>query len=907
MTTREMPKTYDFKSTEERLYAWWEKRGYFKPKGGKHAERFVISMPPPNVTGGLHMGHAITASAEDLMIRYRRMRGFKTLWVPGSDHAGIATQLQVERLLRSEGTSREALGRDEFLRRTWEWKVKYGSYITEQHRRLGASCDWERERFTMDEGLSRAVREAFVRLYEKGLIYRGTYLVNWSPGLKTAVSDLEVEYSEEEATLYYFKYPIAGKSGQYIPVATVRPETILGDTAVAVHPDDERFRHLVGETCLVPILNRTIPVIHDTYVSMEFGTGALKITPGHDPNDYEIGQRHGLPIVNVLNPDGTMSEAAGPYAGMDRFECRKKLWADMEAAGLTIKTEKYVTQIPRSQRGGEIIEPMVSTQWYIKIRPLAERAIQAAQDGQIRIIPERFTKIYYNWLDPEHIRDWCISRQLWWGHRIPVWTCKDCGHEWAARQDPSSCDKCGRHSIEQDPDVLDTWFSSALWPFSTLGWPDETPDMKEFYPTTVMETGYDILFFWVARMIMFGLEFTGKAPFNTVYLHGLIRDEHGRKMSKSLGNVIDPLDIMDKYGTDAVRFTLLTGSTPGNDMNLDVKRIEANRNFANKIWNAARFVISNVTPDVWKAGGPSWRVEAEGELPSGNGGQLAQRWVLSRLNHTIAGATRLMEEFQFGEAGRLIYEFIWNEYCDWYIEMSKLALNSGDAEAKAGAQCTLIYVLDQAMRLLHPFMPFVTEEVWQHLRRAALGDKPTRPQQGDWPEALIVASWPQAGPRDIPAERQMALMMDAIRAVRNARAENNVKPEKKMASMIVAGESARLFESHRAEVAMLGRLDERGLVVLDKLEAPPKKALSLVLGAVTVYLPLAQMVDIEAEKARLSQELAGVEAQVERSEKLLSSDFGRKAPAPVVQKERDKLVDLAQKQAKLQDQLKSLE
>jgi len=911
MTTKEMPKTYDFKSTEERLYAMWEKRGYFKPKGGKHAGRFVISMPPPNVTGGLHMGHAITASLEDMMIRYHRMRGFKTLWVPGSDHAGIATQLQVEKMLRSEGTSREALGREEFLRRTWEWKNKYGSYITEQHRRLGASCDWERERFTMDEGLSHAVREAFVRLYEKGLIYRGTYLVNWSPGLKTAVSDLEVEYNEEEATLYYFKYPIAGKSpkgdkpGQYIPVATVRPETILGDTAVAVHPDDERYRHLIGETCLVPILNRTIPVIHDTYVSMEFGTGALKITPGHDPNDYDIGQRHGLPIVNALNPDGTMSEAAGPYAGMDRFECRKKLWADMEAAGLTIKTEKYVTQIPRSQRGGEIIEPMVSTQWYIKIKPLAEKAMQAVQDGHIKIIPERFTKVYYNWLDPEHIRDWCISRQLWWGHRIPVWTCKDCGHEWAARQDPISCETCGRHSIVQDPDVLDTWFSSGLWPFSTLGWPDETPDMKEFYPTTVMETGYDILFFWVARMVMFGMEFTGKPPFNMVYLHGLIRDERGRKMSKSLGNVIDPLDIMNQYGTDAVRFTLLTGSTPGNDMNLDAKRIEANRNFANKIWNAARFVLSNITPEVWKVGGPCWRIDTEDT--SGNGGQLAQRWIMSRLNHTIADATRLIEEYQFGEAGRAIYEFIWNEFCDWYIEMSKLALNSGDAEAKAGAQCTLIYVLDQAMRLLHPYMPFVTEEVWQHLRQAALGDKPTHQQQSDWPQSLIIASWPQAGLTDDAVERTMALMMETIRAVRNARAEFNVKPEKKTASIIVAGSGAHLFESHRAEVAMLGRLDERGMVVLDQLPTPPKKALSLVLGAVTVYLPFAQMVDIEAEKARLGKELADVGSQVERIEKLLGSDFVNKAPAPIVQKERDKLADLAQRQAKLDEQLRALE
>ncbi len=545
MSEFSLPKTYDFRGVEQRLYAWWESQGYFRPRPVEGRKPFVISMPPPNVTGELHLGHALVVSVEDLMIRTQRMKGVPSLWVPGSDHAGIATQLQVEKhLLRTEEVTREEIGREEFVRRTWEWKEKYGGIITQQLRRLGASCDWERERFTLDDGLSLAVRTAFVQLYRKGLIYRGSYLINWSPGLRTAVSDLEVEYSEEQGTLYYFKYPIAG-SEEFIPVATTRPETILGDTAVAVHPDDERYRRLIGRTCLVPILKRTIPVIHDTYVDREFGTGALKITPGHDPADYEIGQRHGLEIVNVLNPDATMNENAGPYAGLDRFECRKRLWADMQAAGLTIKTEAYTMQVPRSQRGGEIVEPMVSTQWFVKMKPLAEPALEAVRRGDIRIVPERFTKVYYNWL--ENIRDWCISRQLWWGHRIPAWYCEACGEMTVALEDPSACAHCGSTRLEQDPDVLDTWFSSGLWPFSTLGWPEDTDDLRTYYPTSVMETGYDILFFWVARMIMSGLEFTGRAPFHTVYLHGLMRDEHGRKMSKTAGNVIDPLQVMEEY------------------------------------------------------------------------------------------------------------------------------------------------------------------------------------------------------------------------------------------------------------------------------------------------------------------------------------------------------------------------
>ena len=909
MAESTMPKTYDFESTERRLYEWWQKNGWFKPEIAKrNAPRFVISMPPPNVTGELHLGHAMVASVEDAMIRYHRMRGDRTLWLPGSDHAGIATQLQVEKhLLRTEEVTREELGREEFVGRVWAWKHKYGSVITEQHKRLGASCDWDRERFTLDDGLSRAVREAFVHLYEKGLIYRGTYLVNWSPGLKTAVSDLEVEYNEEQGTLYYFKYRIAGHEHEYIPVATTRPETILGDTAVAVHPDDERYRHLIGETALVPILNRTVPVIHDTLVDPAFGTGALKITPGHDPTDYEIGQRHGLPIISVLNPDATMNENAGPYAGLDRFECRARLWADMEAAGLTVKTEPYAMSVPRSQRGGEIVEPLISTQWYVKIKPLAELAIEAVRSGRIRIIPERFRKVYYNWMDPSRIRDWCISRQLWWGHRIPVWMCRDCGHEWAAREDPFSCARCGRHHIEQDPDVLDTWFSSGLWPFSTLGWPDETPDTKAYYPTSVMETAYDILFFWVARMIMLGLEMTGKPPFHTVYLHGLIRDEHRRKMSKTLGNTIDPLTIIDQYGTDALRFTLLTGSAPGNDTNFSIQRAESNRNFANKIWNAARFVLGHLEDAKWAVEDRGRRPASNLQLPSplrfatgamASNLQLPDRWILSRLNRTVADVTRLFDEYQFGEAGRILYEFLWGEFADWYIEIAKRPLNGSDAGARLRTLSILVHVLDRSLRMLHPFMPFVTEEIWQHLKKAA-GDK-------KWPEALIIAPWPAAGDTDAAAEADMAQLMEAIRAIRNARAEHDVKPETRLAAMIISEGKAGVFETHRAEIAQLARLDADALHIAPALKAIPDKAFSLVQAAATIYLPLAQLVDLQAERTRLDRELADTQAHIARSESLLSGDFARKAPAPVVQKERDKLAALQEKRAKLAEQIKAL-
>ncbi|OQA46369.1 MAG: Valine--tRNA ligase [Chloroflexi bacterium ADurb.Bin325] len=909
MAAFEMPKTYDPSASERRIYEWWEQSGFFKPEiAPPDAAPFVIAIPPPNVTGELHLGHAMFVSLEDLMIRYKRMRGYAALWVPGYDHAGIATQLQVEKMLAKEGVRRQDIGREEFLRRTWEWKEKYGGHIVRQLRRLGASCDWDRMRFTLDEGLSRAVREAFVRLYRMGLIYRGEYLINWSPGLQTAVSDLEVEYSEENATMYYFKYPIAGADLDdgpgvgYIPVATVRPETILGDTAVAVHPDDERYRHLIGATCLVPILKRPIPVIHDTYVEMGFGTGALKITPGHDPNDFAIGQRHGLPIISVLDRDARMSAEAGPrYAGLDRFECRKKLWADMEAAGLTIKTEPYRTQVPRSQRGGEIVEPMVSTQWFVKIKPLADMGLEAVRSGRITIIPERFTRVYYNWL--ENIRDWCISRQLWWGHRIPAWYCADCRGTTVAATDPTRCQHCGSTRIEQDPDVLDTWFSSGLWPFSTLGWPDDTPDLRRFYPTTVMETGYDIIFFWVARMIMQGLLFTNDIPFETVYLHGIIRDDQGRKMSKTTGNVLDPIALLDgarpealgdyvrqqypdgipAMGADALRFTLLTGSTPGTDTNLSLQRVESNRNFTNKIWNAVRFVLSQLEASSF-------------QLPA-SGLQLPERWILSRLSATISDVTRLMDTFQYGEAGRQLYEFFWGEFCDWYLEMSKNAIYRGEAATKAQTQAVLVKVLDETLRLLHPFIPFVTEETWGYLKQAA-GD-------ATWPAGLIVAPWPEPGPRDEAAEAEMGLVMEIVRAIRNARAEYDVKPGQLIAAEISAGERAEQLQAQAEILCSLARLDPARLLIAAHRDAPAQ-ALTLVTGAVSTYLPLADLVDLAAERSKLQKELAETEAQAARSENLLGGPFAQRAPANVIQRERDKLAELQARAEQLRARLADL-
>ena len=902
----ELPKAYDFKSTEPRVYALWETGGYFKPWNDPNKKDFdpnikpfVISIPPPNVTGELHLGHAMFVSVEDLMTRYHRMKGIPTLWVPGSDHAGIATQLMVERnLLKTEEVTREELGREEFIKRTWDWKKKYGSMITNQIRRLGASCDWDRERFTLDDGLSRAVREAFVRLYEKGLIYRGPRLINWSPGLKTAVSDLEVEYSEEEATLYYFKYTLKD-SNEFIPVATIRPETILGDTAVAVHPDDKRYKKYIGKTVIVPMLGREIPVIADEYVSMEFGTGALKITPGHDPNDYAIAQRHNLPIISILDEAARINENGGPYKGQDRFEARKKLWADMKKAGLVIKEEKYLTTIPRSQRGGEIVEPMISTQWFVKIEPLAKAALESVKDGRIKIVPERFEKVYYNWL--ENIKDWCISRQLWWGHRIPVWYCEN-NHMTVTRQDPTECATCHSKNIHQDDDVLDTWFSSGLWPFSTLGWPDETPDYKYFYPTSYMETGYDILFFWVARMIMDGLEFTGQIPFHTVYLHGLIRDEHGQKMSKTKGNVIDPLTVMDDFGTDALRFTLLVGATPGNDMNLSVKKVEANRNFANKIWNAGRFVI-NAIDSLAPLQLPPFSEKMGGEKEGGTS-TLADQWIWAKSQQLVRDVERLFQTFQYGEAGRQIYEFFWSDFADWYVEIAKEQMKND--KMKEQTVIALARILDMSLRLLHPFTPFVTEELWGYLRKAILDSSITN-LASDWPDALIMARWPE--PRESEASDEstltdFALIQEIVRSIRNLRAEKSVAPSKRIAAIFAAGEKTVLLQSQKLIIASLSGLDESQLTIQESLSNKPSDSIALVVGAIEIYIPLAGMIDLANEKSRLEKELKDAAVQIERLEKLLSSDFASKAPAAVVGKEREKLSAFKETAEKIKAQLK---
>ena len=891
----ELPSAYDFRSVEPRLYDWWESQGFFTPVIDPARKPYVISMPPPNITGELHLGHAMFVAMEDLMIRHSRMRRLPTLWLPGTDHAGIATQLQVEKdLLRTEEITREELGRQAFLERTWAWKRKYGGIITRQLRRLGASCDWSRERFTLDDGLSRAVREAFVRLYEKGLIYRGTYLINWSPGLRTAVSDLEVEYSEEEVTLYTFRYRLTG-SDEFIPVATVRPETILGDTAVAVHPEDDRYARFVGRTALVPILDRPIPVIADAYVDREFGTGALKITPGHDPADYEIGQRHGLPVINVLNPDATMNDAAGPYAGLDRFECRKRMWADMERAGLAVRTEPYRTQIPRSQRGGEIVEPMVSTQWFVRMAPLAEPALAVVRDGRLRIVPERFAKVYTNWL--ENIRDWCISRQLWWGHRLPAWHCADCGGITVARTDPDRCSQCGSARIGQDPDVLDTWFSSGLWPFSTLGWPDDTPDLRYFYPTTMMETGYDILFFWVARMVMMGLEFTGRLPFETVYLHGLIRDEQGRKMSKTLGNVIDPLEVLEAYGADALRLTMLTGSTPGNDMNLSLTRVQANRNFANKVWNAGRLVIAAVgrlPPAAGRA--------AEAPEPT-----LADRWVLTRLQRLLREVKRLFDGYQYGEAGRQIYEFFWGDLADWYLEAAKLQLAESGPRAWLTTE-TLVRVLETSLRLLHPFTPYVTEELWGRLRQACTAHPAGLSPEDGWGRALIVAAWPEPGDaaEDAQAAERFEVVREIVRAIRNARTEKGIDPARRLAAVLAAGEQAEWLRDQAPLLAALPRLDRAQLAIVDRIPAPPAGAVPLTAGGVEIYLSLAEAVDLAAEAERIGRDLEAKEAQVRRLEGLLAGPFAERAPASVIAAERDRLERARQEAARLRALLEAL-
>ena len=902
MTEPTMPKAYDPRQVEESLYDWWEQQGFFRPEqqiasglADPTLRPFVIPMPPPNVTGALHLGHAITSSIEDMLIRYHRMAGEPTLWVPGADHAGIATQNVVERQLGKQGISRHDLGRERFVEEVWSWKAEYHARISAQQRRMGISCDWTRERFTLDEGLSKAVLEAFVRLYEEGLIYRGNYLVNWCPRCQSAISDLEVDHDEENGRFYTFRYPL--QDGGFLEVSTTRPETILGDTAVAVHPDDPRYTHVVGKTALTPMLNRAIPVIADAYVDPAFGTGALKVTPGHDPNDYEIGKRHGLPMINIMNNDGTLNANAGPYAGLDRFVARKQLWADMQAAGLVVGDKEHLHQVGHCQRCGAIVEPLLSEQWWVKMAPLAAPALAAVANGDIQIVPQRFERIYNHWL--ENIRDWCISRQLWWGHRIPVWYGPD-GAAFVGRSEAEAHAKAMAHygkavDLVQDPDVLDTWFSSGLWPFSTLGWPEQTQDLATYYPTTVLETGYDILFFWVARMIMSGLKFTGKAPFSVVYLHGLVRDEQGRKMSKSLANVLDPLDLIAEYGADALRFTLLTGGTPGNDMKLSTTRIEANRNFANKIWNAARFVVmklqdGELAVDWTDPNSPAYTLPERAAL------SLADRWILSRYESVRREVNRLIETWQLGEAGRQLYEFLWNEYCDWCIEAAKVRLNNAASiEAQATRQ-VLAYVLERSLRLLHPFMPFVTEAIWQNLPGLA----------GDG-RSIMVMRWPsESGQYDAQAEDHFGRVQEVIRSIRNVRSEYDVPPARRIAAHFSAGEYASLVANNLPVIAMLARLEPTAVRVAAELAAPGKAA-TLAVAGMTVYLPLSDLIDLAVERKRIQGEIDNLDRQVQRIEGTLANpEFVGKAPTAIVERERVKLAELRERRTQLLARLADL-
>jgi valyl-tRNA synthetase len=866
MQSPELSKQFDFQAVEADRYRFWEEGGYFKPRPRIGARPFVISIPPPNVTGELHLGHALFATIEDVMIRYHRMRGEPTLWVPGTDHAGIATQKVVEDLLAREGISRHDLGREAFIERVWAWKEQYGSTIVQQLRMLGASCDWERERFTLDAGLSRAVREVFVRLWDEGLLYRAARMINWCPRCASAVSDLEVEHEERLGKLYYIRYPLAPKGGgspdgRFVTVATTRPETMLGDTAVAVHPDDARYADLVGHDLLLPLLHRRIPIIADRAVEPEFGTGAVKVTPAHDPTDFAIGQRHKLPQVQVIGFDARMTAEAGPYAGQDRFEARENVVADLERAGLLDRVEDHQMSIGLCQRCGTVVEPLVSTQWFVRMKPLAGPAAAAVRYGQLTIVPERFARVYLHWMDT--IQDWCISRQLWWGHRIPAWYCAHCGETTVSLEDPTACAHCGSDQIERDPDVLDTWFSSWLWPFSTLGWPEDTPDLRAYYPTSVLETGYDILFFWVARMVFAGQHFTGALPFHTVYLHGLVRDKQGRKMSKSIGNVIDPRIMMAQYGTDALRYTLATGGTPGNDIKLDPQRVEDGRNFITKLWNAARFVLAQNLEEA--PPGPAVPIT------------LADRWLRSRLNRTIADVTRLIDGYQFGEAGRQAHDFLWSEYCDWYLEIAKIQLQ-GSKEQQGATRAVLRDGLETSLRLLHPFIPFVTEEIWQRT-----------PHEGD---ALIVAPWPAAGPRDEEAERDMEIIFTLIRFVRNARAELNLDPTRRLPLIVVSAERAALIRAQSGIFATLARVE---IAVHEAMEDLPPQALHAALPGITAYLPLEGLIDLEAERERLRKEIANAETFAGGLRaRLADTRFTERAPAAVVVKERERLAESEQ-------------
>ncbi len=847
---KELAKAYEPNEVEDRIYDFWIKGNYFHAVPDPDKEPYTIVIPPPNITGQLHMGHALDNTLQDILIRWKRMQGYSALWLPGTDHASIATEAKIVEAMRKEGISKEDIGREKFLERAWDWKKQYGGRIVEQLKKLGSSCDWERERFTLDEGCSKAVKHVFVKLYNKGLIYRGERIINWCPHCKTSISDAEVEFEEKEGSFWHLRYPLTDGSG-YIELATTRPETMLGDTAVAVHPDDERYKNLVGKTVTLPIVNKEIPIIADEYVEMDFGTGVVKITPAHDPNDFEVGLRHNLPVINVMNDDGTMNENAGKYNGYTSADCRKAVVKELEELGLLIKIEPIKHNVGTCYRCGTVVEPRVSTQWFVKMEPLAKPAVEAVKNGEVKFIPERMNKTYYNWM--ENIRDWCISRQLWWGHRIPAWYCGDCGETIVSETNVCTCPKCGGSNLKQDEDTLDTWFSSALWPFSTLGWPDETEELKYFYPTNTLVTGYDIIFFWVARMIFSGIEHMGEVPFKTVFFHGLVRDSQGRKMSKSLGNGIDPLEEISKYGADALRFTLVTGNSPGNDIRYSDERVNASRNFANKIWNAARFILMNIE-------GKDVKCEIPEKL------YLEDKWIISKFNNVTKEVTENLDKFELGIAVSKLYDFLWDDFCDWYIELAKIRMNGEDEDSSASARQVLVFVMSSTLKLLHPFMPYITEEIWQ-----------TLPHEG---EALVVASWPKYDEAlDFAAEAaEMEKVMNLIRAVRARRSDMNVPPSKK-AHIYIETAEPDAFDTEKNAVMRLAYAS--GCETGESFEV--EGAVTVVTESCKAYIPMNELVDFEAERKRLNKELEGAQKQLDTvNAKLNNEKFMSKAPENVV-------------------------
>jgi len=875
-----LSKTYNPKDFEDRIYKYWKDNGYFKAEVNENKKPYTIMMPPPNVTGNLHMGHALNNTIQDILIRWKRMEGYEALWQPGTDHASISTEAKVVEKIKKEGKSKEQLGRDGFLKEAWDWTRKYGGNINNQLMKLGVSCDWERERFTLDEGLSKAVEEVFIRLYEKGLIYRGDRIINWCPNCRTAISDAEVEHEDTEGHLWYIRYPIKGESG-HIVIATTRPETMLGDLAIAVNPEDERYKDFIGKTAILPLVNREIPIIADEYVEMEFGTGAVKITPSHDPNDFEVGERHGLGQCVILNGDGTINENGGIYKGLDRYEARKRIVEDLKEQGYLIEVKKHDHSVGHCERCKTVVEPLISKQWFVKMEPLAKPALDAYKEGKLNFIPDRFGKIYTHWL--ENIKDWCISRQLWWGHRLPVYYCEDCGEVMVSRKNPEKCTKCNSTNVYQDPDTLDTWFSSALWPFSTLGWPEDTKELKYFFPTDVLVTAYDIIFFWVVRMVFSSIEQMGEVPFKDVFLTGLVRDSQGRKMSKSLGNGIDPLDVIDEYGADALRFTLVTGNTPGNDMRFYMERVEANRNFANKLWNATRFVLMNLDEKIALGNIEKDKLEEE------------DKWIISRINSVIKEMTSALEKYEIGIAAQKIYDFIWDEFCDWYIEMVKPRLYGDNMESRETAQKVLLHVLENILKLLHPFMPFITEEIWQHL--------PERQKP------LIVSDWPnyEEEYENKEAEKKMSFVMSAIKGIRNARQGMNVAPSKKASLIFVTREDdiKDIIEYGRRYFINLASADN--ILIQEDKESLGENNLSVVLDRCEVFIPLKDIIDIDKEIERLEKEKEKLEGELKRVKGKLSNEgFVSKAPKEVVDKEREKLEKYENMMEKVLQRLNSL-